>query len=99
MEKKEIEQSWKEKTKLDNKNICLISLYIVMIIFSLAVAILEKNTPYIIIATLWMNLALTEYFNAKIKKGIEAVSDLKDKELETKDKLIRILIKELNERR
>jgi len=93
-----MEQSWKEKTKLDNKNICLITLYIVMIVFSLAVAILEKNIPYIIIATLWGNLALTEFLNTKIKKGIEAVSDLKDKEIETKDKLIKILIKELNER-
>lgn len=93
-----IKDYWKEKTKLDKRNKIMIGFYILMAIFEITVAIIEKNFTWIICALLWGNIALIEYCNAKILKGKEAIIDIQEEHIESQNKFINTLINEIAER-
>lgn len=90
---------WKEKTRLDKKNKIMIGFYILMAIFEITVAIIEKDFTWIICALLWGNIALIEYCNAKILKGRDAIIEIKDRHIEKQNKLFDELLEHINKKR
>ena len=54
-------KTWKEMTKLDKRNKIMIAFYILMVIFEIIMAIVEKEFVWIIVALLWGNIAVIEY--------------------------------------
>lgn len=78
---------WKEKTKLENRTKLMLTLHIVMIIFSTITAIVEKDFTWILCALLWGNLAIVEYTNAKISKGKDLIIELYEEHLKAINKI------------
>lgn len=90
-----IDYKWKEDTKLSTGEKAILVLYVAMFIFSMTVAILEKNAPYIIIAILWLDLFICEFFNKKNRKMDQALIGSYEELKETQDKFIKLLLEEL----
>lgn len=78
---------WKEKTKLENKDKFMIVWHIVMAIFSIVVAIIEKDFTWMLVALLWINVTVMEYCNAKMLKGKDLIIELQEEHIETIKKL------------
>lgn len=90
-----IDNKWKEDTKLSTGEKIMLILYAVMFVFSITVAILEKNAPYIIIAILWLDLFICEFSNKKNSKMDQALIGSYEELKETQDKFIKLLLEEL----
>lgn len=90
---------WKEKTKLNKRNKIMIGFYILMAIFEITVAIIEKDFTWIICALLWGNIALIEYCNAKILKGRDAIIEIKDQHIKKQNELLNELLEHINRKR
>lgn len=90
---------WKEKTRLDKRNKVMIGFYILMAIFEITVAIIEKDFTWIICALLWGNIALIEYCNAKILKGRDAITEIKDQHIKKQNELLNELLEHINKKR
>ena len=86
-------KTWKEMTKLDKRNKRMIAFYILMVIFEIIMAIVEKEFVWIIVALLWGNIAVMEYCNAKLIKGKDAIADLQEEHIEIQDNMINDLLK------
>lgn len=84
-------KSWEEETKLEKKDKIKIGFYIFMVIFETIVAIVEKDFTWIVVALLWVNIAVVEYCNAKILKSKNAI-------IEFQDDLIKALHMKLSEK-
>lgn len=89
-----MEEMWKEKTKLDKKNKFMITWHILMVIFSIAVAIIEKDLTWGLVALLWTDVAVMEYCNAKMLKGKEAIIDMQEDHIEVQTDIINTLLTE-----
>ena len=88
------EKLWKEKTKLENKDKFMIVWHIIMVILSIAVAIVEKDFTWGLVALLWMNVIIMEYCNTKMLKGKEAIIDIQEKHLILQTEIINDLLNE-----
>lgn len=89
-------KTWKEMTKLDKRNKRMIAFYILMVIFEIIMAIVEKEFVWIIFALLWGNIAVMEYCNAKTLKGKEAIIKLQERHIDIQDDMIMDLLKDLS---
>lgn len=94
--KEMIDNKWKKDTSLSGLEKTILCMYIVMFIFSMAVAILEKNMPYLIIAVLWLDLFICEYFNKKNSKMDKVLMDSYKELNKAKNQLITSLFGELD---
>lgn len=92
-------KTWKEMTKLDKRNKRMIAFYILMVIFEIIMAIVEKEFVWIIVALLWGNIAVMEYCNAKLIKGKDAIADLQEEHIEIQDNMINDLLKHINKKK
>lgn len=89
-------KAWEEETKLEKGTKIKIALHIIIIIFSLIVAIIQKDTTWGLCALLWGDIALMEYCDAKLLKGKEAIIDVQMRNIATKEKIINYWVKEIN---
>lgn len=89
-----MEEMWKEKTKLDKKNKFMITWHILMVIFSIVVAIIEKDLTWGLVALLWVDVVVIEYCNAKMLKGKEAIIDIQEDHIEVQTDIINTLLTE-----
>lgn len=87
-----MKDKWKEKTKLNKIEIKEIIVQVLLALMSVVVALISKNFAWIVIAMLYSEIALLEYCNKKLLKAKQAIIDLKDKEMEYKNKLINTLL-------
>lgn len=92
-------KTWKEMTKLDKRNKIMIAFYILMAIFEIIMAIVEKEFVLIIVALLWGNIAVIEYCNAKLIKGKDVIVDLQEEHIEIQDNMINDLLKHINKKK
>lgn len=90
------EKMWEEKTKLNKKNIIMINFYILMAIFEVIVAIVEKDFTWIICGILWINIAIIEYCDEKLLKGNQAIIDIQEEYIKTQDNMINDLLEYIN---
>ena len=91
-------EEYKEKTKIDNIEKIQLWLKIIMVVFSVIVAVKEKDATWIVVSILWANLALERYFNAKIIKGRDYLEEIQDKYIKEQNKMIDDLIEKLSEK-
>ena len=89
---------WKEKTKLENSDKFRIAFHIIMAIFSIGVAIAEKDFTWILVALLWINVAVMEYCDTKLMKGRDAIIDIQQEHIELQDSMINDLLEEINKK-
>lgn len=89
-------KSFKEMTKLENREKLMLIFYISMIIFCVVVAIIAKEFIWILVALLWTDIAIVEYFDAKLFKGKDALIELLERYIKTQDKIITNLLKDLS---
>ncbi len=87
-----MKDKWKEKTRLNSIEIKEIIVQVLLAILSIGVAILNKNFTWILVAMLYVEIALLEYCNTKLLKAKDAIIDLKDEEIEHKNDLINTLL-------
>ena len=92
-------KTWKEMTKLDKRNKRMIAFYILMVIFEIIMAIVEKEFVWIIVALLWGNIAVMEYCNAKLIKGKDVIVDLQEEHIEIQDNMINDLLEYVNKKK
>lgn len=92
-------KTWKEMTKLDKRNKRMIAFYILMVIFEIIMAIVEKEFVWIIVALLWGNIAVIEYCNAKLIKGKDVIVDLQEEHIKIQDNMINDLLKHINKKK
>ncbi len=91
-----IDSKWKKDTSLSGLEKIILCMYIVMFIFSIVVAILEKNMPYLIIAILWLDLFICEYFYKKNSKMDKALMGSYEELNKAQSQLITSLFGELD---
>lgn len=91
-----IDSKWKKETSLSGLEKTILCMYVVMFIFSIVVAILEKNMPYLVIAILWLDLFICEYFNKKVNKMDKALIGSYEELNQTQSKVIVSLYGELD---
>lgn len=89
---------WKEKTKLENSDKLKIAFHIIMAIFSIGVAIAEKDFTWMLVALLWINVAVMEYCDTKLMKGRDAIIDIQQEHIELQDSMINDLLEEINKK-
>lgn len=94
--KEMIDSKWKKDTSLSGLEKIILCMYIVMFIFSIVVAVLEKNMPYLVIAILWLDLFICEYFNKKNSKMDKALMDSYEELNKAQNQLITSLFGELD---
>ncbi len=87
-------KSWEEMTKLESKTKLMITFHIIMVIFSITVAILDKDFTWILVALLWGNVAIMEYFDGKLLKGSEALNDIQEEHINLQADIINTLLNE-----
>lgn len=87
-------KSWEEMTKLETKTKAMIIFHIVMTIFSITVAIIDKDFTWILIALLWADVAIMEYCDAKLLKGKDALIEIEEKHIEVQEDIINTLLNE-----
>lgn len=90
-------KTWKEMTKLDKRNKMMIAFYILMIIFEIVMAIVEKEFTWIIVGLLWGNIAIIEYCNAKLIKGKDVIVNLQEEHIEIQNNMINDLLEKINQ--
>lgn len=90
------DKSFKEMTKLENKEKLMLMYYISMIIFCVVVAIITKEFVWILVSLLWTNIAIIEYFDAKLFKSKDALIELQERHIKTQDEIIINLLKDLS---
>ena len=83
-----------EKTKLDKKHKIMITWHILMVMFSIAVAIIEKDLTWGLVSLLWVDVIVMEYCDTKLLKGKEAVIDIQEKHIESQECIINLLMDE-----
>lgn len=91
MEKEEL-KCWKEATKLERKTKVMITFHVVMIVFSIIVAILNNDFTWILVALLWGDIAIMEYCDAKLLKGSEALNYIQEKNIEVQEDIINTIL-------
>lgn len=74
--------------KLDKRVILFLILYIIMAISDVAFAILLKNTTWLIVAMMWICLAIKEYFSEKIIKMKNDCINMYEEHIKEQDRLI-----------
>lgn len=87
-------KTWEEMTKLESKTKVMIAFHIIMVIFSITVAILNKDFTWILVALLWADVAIMEYCDGKLLKGSEALNDIQEKHIKVQEDIINILLNE-----
>lgn len=90
-------KTWKEMTKLDKRNKMMIAFYILMVIFEIVMAIVEKEFTWIIVGLLWGNIAIIEYCNAKLIKGKDVIVNLQEEHIEIQNNMINDLLEKINQ--
>lgn len=88
-------KTWEEMTKLETKTKIMITFHIIMAIFSITVAIIDKDFTWILVALLWTDVAIMEYCDGKLLKGKEALIELHEEHTEIQDEMIMNLLKDL----
>lgn len=89
-------KTWKEMTKLETKTKIMIIFHIIMAIFSIIVAITNKESTWIVVTLLWVNVAIMEYCDSKLLKGKEALIVLHEEHDKIQTELIMNLLKDLS---
>lgn len=88
-------KTWKERTKLGTKTKASIIFHIIMTIFSITVAIINKELTWILVALLWANVAIMEYCDGKLLKGKDALIELHEEHTKVQEEMIMSLLKDL----
>lgn len=88
-------KTWKEMTKLETKTKVNIVCHIIMAIFSITVAIINKDFTWILVALLWINVAVMEYCDNKLLKSSDALIALQEEHTKIQDEMIMNLLKDL----
>lgn len=88
-------KTWEEMTKLETKTKANIIFHIVMAIFSITVAIINKDFTWILVALLWVNVAVMEYCDNKLLKGSDALIELHKEHTKVQEEMIMSLLKDL----
>lgn len=91
--KNKLEQEWKEKTRLENRTKSMITFHIIMIIFSLIVAVLNKDFTWVLCALLWGDVALIEYCDTKLLKGRDVLIEIQEDHIKIQEEIINDLLK------
>ncbi|MCI9000093.1 MAG: hypothetical protein HFJ26_04025 [Clostridia bacterium] len=89
-------KTWKEMTKLETKTKVRILFHSIMAIFSTIVAIIDKDFTWILVALLWVNVAIMEYCDGKLLKSKDALIELHEEHTKIQDKMIINLLKDLS---
>ena len=84
-----MKDKWKEKTKLNKVEIKEIIVQVLLALICTVIAIIDKDYTYFLVAGLDVIIAIQTYFYYKLLKSKEAIIELKDKEIEHKNKLIK----------
>lgn len=87
-------KSWKEMTKLETKTKLMITFYIIMAIFSIITTIANKEATWIVVALLWLNVAIMKYCDSKLLKGKDALIELQEERTKIQDDIITTLLNE-----
>lgn len=87
-----MKDKWKEKTKLNKVEIKEIIVQVLLAVICIAMAIIDKNRVWFLVAELEIVIAVQNYCNTKLLKAKEAIIDLKDEEIEHKNDLIKTLL-------
>lgn len=88
-------KTWEEMTKLETKTKVMITFHIIMAIFSTITAIVNKESTWILVALLWINVAIMEYCDNKLLKGKDALNELQEEHIKIQDNMINDLLKKL----
>lgn len=89
-------KTWEEMTKLETKTKVMIIFHIIMAIFSITTAIIDKDFTWMLVALLWADVAIIEYCDSKLLKGKEALIELHEEHTKVQDELIMNLLKDLS---
>lgn len=89
-------KTWKEMTKLETKTKIMITFHIIMAIFSIITTIVNKESTWILVALLWINVAIMEYCDSKLLKGKDALIELQEEHTKIQDEMIMNLLKDLS---
>lgn len=89
-EYEDFEKEYKEKTKLNEKELFIITGYIMTIILAIVQIILTKEIAWILILILELDLVMTYYYDVKTRKSNDML-------IELKDEIIAKFLKELEE--
>ncbi|MCI8636291.1 MAG: hypothetical protein HFJ17_04530 [Clostridia bacterium] len=89
-------KTWEEMTKLETKTKIMITFHIIMAIFSIITTIVNKESTWILVALLWINVAIMEYCDSKLLKGKDALIELQEEHTKIQDEMIMNLLKDLS---
>lgn len=89
-------KTWKEMTKLETKTKITITFHIIMAIISIITTIVNKEPTWILVALLWINVAIMEYCDSKLLKGKDALIELQEEHTKIQDEMIMNLLKDLS---
>lgn len=89
-------KTWKEMTKLETKTKVRILFHSIMAIFSIITTIVNKESTWILVALLWITVAIMEYCDSKLLKGKDALIELQEEHTKIQDELIMNLLKDLS---
>ena len=89
-------KTWEEMTKLETKTKIMITFHIIMAIFSIITTIVNKESTWILVALLWINVAIMEYCDGKLLKSKDALIELHEEHTKIQDKMIINLLKDLS---
>lgn len=92
-------KTWKEMTKLETRTKVMITFHIIMVIFSITVAILNKDFTWILVALLWADVAIMEYCDGKLLKGKEYLIDIQDEHIKIQNKMFDDMLEHINRKR
>ena len=89
-------KTWEEMTKLETKTKIMITFHIIMAIFSIITTIVNKESTWILVALLWINVAIMEYCDSKLLKGKDALIELQEEHTKIQDEMRMNLLKDLS---
>lgn len=91
-------RSWEEMTKLETRTKIMIIFHVIMVIFSIVTAIVNKNFTWIVCALLWADVAIIEYCDAKLMKGKDALIEIQEEHIKVQDNMINDLLERINKK-
>lgn len=91
---KNFEEEYRKATRLDNKTKAIIILNVIMFVFSIYIAIIEKEFTWVLCGLLWGIVALNQYCDSKLLKMKEAIINIQEECIKVKDNIIDELFKD-----
>ena len=77
-----------KKIKLNPETKAIILMDIGMVIFTIVIAIVTKNSTWIVCSALWADIAIIQYLDAKLLKSKDELFNILDKLIEKQNEII-----------